>query len=99
MVAAVELSASTELETLQPALAAALKRLQARLNALPPEEVTAVVDGAARALASVEAAPVVPTVVEALTGGRTWSPAERVEASLRSWRVHSSGGALCSLTR
>jgi hypothetical protein len=82
VVAAVELSASAELETLQPTLEAALKRLQERLNALPPEEVTAVVDGAARALASVEAAPVVPAAIKALMDGRTWSPAERVEAEL-----------------
>jgi hypothetical protein len=82
MVAAVEMSATPELEALEPTLEAALARLQARLNALPPEDVTAVVDGAARALAHVEDLPATPAAVEALAGGRVWSPAERVEAEI-----------------
>lgn len=80
MVAAVEISATRELEALEPAIDAVLRRLQNRLNMLDPDEVVAVMEGATRALD--QSAEPTPAVVAALANGRHFSAAERVEAEL-----------------
>lgn len=80
MVAAVEISATAELEAIQPAIDETLQRLEERLNALTPAEVLAVAEAAARALA--QPREPLPDAITILTGGRSPSPEERVEAEV-----------------
>jgi excisionase family DNA binding protein len=77
---AVRILATPELEATDPSIDRALKRLQDSLNALPPDELVAVVEAATRALPPVEEP--LPAVVTALTGGRRFSAAERAEAEV-----------------
>jgi hypothetical protein len=78
MVAAVEVSATPELEAIAPSIDAVLRHFQDRLNSLSPDEVVAVLEGAARALD--EISEPVPPAVTALMAGRTWTAAERMAA-------------------
>jgi hypothetical protein len=78
MVAAVEVSATPELEAIAPSIDAVLRHFQDRLNSLSPDEVVAVLEGAARALD--EISEPVPPAVTALMAGRTWTVAERMAA-------------------
>jgi hypothetical protein len=78
MVAAVEISATRELEAIAPSIDAVLRHFQDRLNSLTPDEVVAVLEGAARALD--EISEPVPPAVTALMAGRTWTAAERMAA-------------------
>jgi len=80
VVAAVEVSATPELEAIEPSIDAVLQRFQERLNSLSPDEVVAVLEGAARAFDAV-AEPASPAVT-ALMAGRTFTPAERMAARL-----------------
>jgi hypothetical protein len=77
---AVRISATPDLAISEPTAGAALRRLQERLNALPPDELVAVVEAAARALAAGEAEP--SPAVAALTAGRRFSAEERAEAEV-----------------
>jgi excisionase family DNA binding protein len=78
--AAVEISASPELEALRPAIDLTLRRLQDRLNSLPADEVIEIVEAVTLALAPREEPT--PSVVATLAGGRQWSPAQRAEAEV-----------------
>jgi hypothetical protein len=78
MVAAVEVSATPELEALEPSIDAVLRHFQDRLNSLAPDEVVAVLEGAARALDEIPEP--VPPAVTALMAGRTYTAAERLAA-------------------
>jgi hypothetical protein len=80
MVAAVEIRATAELEAVQPTIEASLQRFRDQLNALPPDDLAAVIEGATRALST--AGEPVPAVITVLSGGRHVPPAERVEAEL-----------------
>jgi hypothetical protein len=80
MVAAIKVSATAEMEALQPSIDAVLRHLQERLNTLPPDEVVEVLAGAARALDTTDEP--VPAAVAALMNGRTYSAAERVSAEV-----------------
>lgn len=80
MATAITISASRDLEKSEPALDHALKRFQDRLNALPSNEMVAVVEAVARAITPVEAQP--PSVIRALTGDRRFSAEERTEAEV-----------------
>jgi hypothetical protein len=84
MAAAVTISATPELEAVDPAVDRTLRRFQDRLNALPPDELVAVVEAATRALALSEAES--PAVVRALTGGRPIAPEDRAEAEVEVLR-------------
>jgi len=78
MVAAVEVSATPELEAIAPSIDVVLRHFQDRLNSLSPDEVVAVLDGAARALDEIPEP--VPAAVTALMAGRTYTAAERMAA-------------------
>lgn len=78
MVAAVELSATPEFEAIAPSIDAVLLNFQDRLNSLSPDEIVAVLEGAARALDEIPEP--VPPAVTALMAGRTYTAAERMEA-------------------
>ena len=78
MAMAVQLTASADLEAAEPGIDESLRRLEEELNALAPAEVAAVLEAVARALET--PAQPAPAVVAALSGGRTFSPTERVVA-------------------
>lgn len=80
MVAAVEIRATHELEVIQPSIDDATRLLQDRLNALAPDEVAAVIEAVARALAPDGAD--VPEVVGLLSAGHQMSASERAEAEV-----------------
>lgn len=80
MVAAIEVSATAEMEALQPSIDDVLRHLQDRLNTLSPDEVVEVLAGAARALDIIDEP--VPAAVAKLMDGRTYSAAERVSAEV-----------------
>lgn len=84
---AVMISATPDLEAIDPSVAQTVRRLQDRLNALPPSELVAVVEAMARALSPVE--DETPDVVAALVEGQRSTADERAEAevvqSLRSF--------------
>jgi hypothetical protein len=84
MATAVTLSATPELAAVDPAIDQTLRRLQERLNALPPDELVAVVEAATRALAPVAASA--SPVVTALTGGHRFTVEERAEAEVEVQR-------------
>src|SRR5690606_29048012 len=72
------IAATPELEATEPRIHDALRRFEDRLNALQPAEMEAVIEAATRALSPAEEP--VPPIVEALSGGRRPTAAERVEA-------------------
>lgn len=80
MAAAVAIAATPELEAAEPAIHDALRRFQDLLNSLQPAELEAVIEAATRALG--QADEPVPAIVAALTGGRRFTAAERVEAEI-----------------
>lgn len=80
MIAAVAIAATPELEATEPRIHDALRRFEDRLNALQPAEMEAVIEAATRALSPAEEP--VPPIVEALSGGRRPTAAERVEAEI-----------------
>ncbi len=61
-----------------PSIDAVLRHFQDRLNSLSPDEVVAVLEGAARALDEIPEP--VPPAVTALMAGRTYTAAERMAA-------------------
>jgi hypothetical protein len=76
LAAAIQVTATPELERLQPSIDHVLRRFEARLNALSPGEVEAVVAAAANALAP---HPVPATGIAAeLLNGREFTVEERV---------------------
>jgi hypothetical protein len=78
--AAVVITATPELEAHEPMLHETLRRLEERLNTLQADELEAVLDAAARALEP--HAEAVPEVVMALSNGRRFDTAERVELEI-----------------
>jgi hypothetical protein len=80
MTTGVVISATPELEASEPALHDTLQRFEDRLNALQPEEMEAVLEAATRALSRDEKPE--PAIITALTGGRQFTPAERVEGEI-----------------
>lgn len=80
MTAAVEIVATPELEATEPTIRDTLRRFKDRLNALQPDEVEAVFEAATRALSPIEEP--VPGIIDALSGGRRLTAAERVEAEI-----------------
>ena len=76
MVAAVEDSATPEFEAIAPSIDSVVRHFQERLNTLSPDEVVAVLQGAARALDEIDEP--VPAAVTALMAGRTYTAAERM---------------------
>lgn len=78
----VDIRADPAFRETHPAVEAALRLFQDRLNALSPDELEAVIAGASKALAPHAGPPSVPPVIAALTNGRSSSPAERVEAAM-----------------
>ena len=78
MVAAIEVSATPELEAIKPSIEVVLRHFQDRLNSLSPDEVVAVLEGAARAFDAV--LEPVPPAVTALMAGRSYTAAERMAA-------------------
>jgi hypothetical protein len=80
MAAAITISATPELEAVDPAIDQALRRFQDRLNALQPEDLVAVVEAATRALSPVEEPS--SAVATALTAGRRFAAEERAAAEV-----------------
>lgn len=81
MAVELEIVALSDLEQDHPTLEAALRLFQDQLNALPPDEVEAVINAASRALAHSGHEQRSP-VVAALTEGMHITPAQRVETAL-----------------
>ncbi|MDI3340781.1 MAG: DUF2384 domain-containing protein [Sphaerobacter sp.] len=75
-----EIAATPELAETAPTIRDPLRRFKERLNALQPAEMEAVLEAATRALSPVEEP--VPAVIDALTGGRRFTAAERAEAEI-----------------
>lgn len=76
MSTASQIAATVTLENRRSSLDRVLHTFQERLNALPPEEVEAIIKAAIDALTPVNA-PTDPFVIE-LLGGRTFTPEQRV---------------------
>lgn len=80
MTEALTISATSELEAVEPTIGQTLASLQNRLNALPVAEMVAVVEGVTRALAPESTQ--MSTVVAALVGEQRFSSEERMEAAV-----------------
>jgi hypothetical protein len=76
----VTISATPELEAIDPAIDRTLRSFQDRLNALPPDELIAVVEAATRAISPTD--ETVPAVVTALTGSHRFTAEEQAEAEI-----------------
>jgi len=80
MPGALTITATSELEAVEPSIGETLVNLQDRLNALPLAEIVAVVEGVTRVLAPESTQK--SMVVAALAGEQRFSPEERIEATL-----------------
>jgi hypothetical protein len=78
--AAVEISATPELEAREPSIQTALRRFEARLNTLQTDELEAVVEAATRALEQDEQS--MPAALVAIGGTRGFDAAKRIELEI-----------------